>query len=114
MMNAGKAFAIVKNLENASFTDEEKAEAIYLVMNAPTHNSITKVDMLTAIKWLWHKHYYFDEEEINEVDVVEVVRCKDCKKTQYKSDKGCWCIVHRDNRKLNDFCSFGEREVKTE
>ena len=50
----------------------------------------------------------------NKPDFVEVIRCKDCKKTQFKHDNGCFCIVHRDNRKPDDFCSFGEREVKTE
>ena len=45
------------------------------------------------------------------VDIVEVVRCKDC--IQYNTD-GCangfgWCEVCDDVRMDNDFCSFGAK-----
>lgn len=56
-MNFGEAMAIVIKIDSDKFTDEEKATAIYLVMNAPTHNSITKDNMLKVIKWLWNKNY---------------------------------------------------------
>lgn len=47
-------------------------------------------------------------------DVVEVVRCKDCKKHGHKD-----CIVnrkmaftdHTTMTKANDFCSYGERKT---
>ena len=47
----------------AEFTDEEKAEAIYLVMNMATHNFITKADFLNVIKWLWNRFYEYVEVE---------------------------------------------------
>lgn len=67
-MSKGKAMAIVKNIEKAECTDEEKAYAIYLVMNMATHMSITKDELITAIKWLWHSAYEFkaDEEKVGE------------------------------------------------
>lgn len=40
-------------------------------------------------------------------DVVEVVRCKDCK---HYSDRRCQMIMGIDDRKKdNDYCSYGER-----
>ncbi len=36
-MNAGKAMAIFMQIDSDKFTDEEKAEAIYVVMKMPTH-----------------------------------------------------------------------------
>ena len=62
-MNKGKAMAIVKNIETFDCTDEEKAYAIYLVMNMATHMSITKDELITAIKWLWHYSWEFKEEK---------------------------------------------------
>lgn len=64
-MNLGTAIAIVKNIEKSSYTDNKKAEAIYEVMKMPTHMSITKDEMLNVIKWLWHKHYTFEESEVD-------------------------------------------------
>ena len=61
-MSKGKAMAIVKNIEKAECTDEEKAYAIYLVMNMATHMSVTKDELITAIKWLWHRAYEFEAE----------------------------------------------------
>lgn len=67
-MNIGKACGIFEQLDSDKFTDEEKALAIYEVMNMPTHMSVTKYCMLKAIKWLWNKAYYFDESEVQEND----------------------------------------------
>lgn len=61
-MKHGKAMAIVKNINNAEYTDNEKAHAIYLVMNMPTHMSITKDELINVIKWLWHYSWEFKEE----------------------------------------------------
>lgn len=61
-MNKGKAIAILKDINNAECTDNEIAHAIYLVMNMPTHMSITKDDLINAIKWLWHSAYEYKED----------------------------------------------------
>ena len=42
-------------------------------------------------------------------DVVEVVRCKDCKHgSQYTNDK-VWCSLGATSYRPNDYCSYGER-----
>lgn len=42
-----------------------------------------------------------------DADVVEVVRCKDCK--NYKGEQhNCWLM--RAKMKPMDFCSYGERK----
>lgn len=60
-MNAGLALAMFCNLDREDLSDEEKALAIYTVMNMETHNSVRKSDMLKAIKWLWHRQYEITE-----------------------------------------------------
>ena len=65
-MKHGKAMAIVKNINSAEYTDTEKAEAIYLVMNMATHMSITKDELINAIKWLWHYSWEYQEEKAGE------------------------------------------------
>ena len=45
---------------------------------------------------------------IKDADVVEVVRCKDCK--YWDIDERCNCKMHEDGDTLwveNDFCSYG-------
>lgn len=56
-MNIGNAVAIFCNIESNDFSEEEKALAIYEVLNMPTHMSIKKDSMLTVIKWLWDRNY---------------------------------------------------------
>ncbi len=56
-MNIGKACAIFKNINANNISDDDKALAIYTVMNMPTHNGITKADFLEVVKWLWNKDY---------------------------------------------------------
>jgi hypothetical protein len=63
MMNKGTAMGVVKDITSDRFTDEEKAEAIYLVMNMATHNFVTKADFLNVIKWLWNRFYEYVEVE---------------------------------------------------
>ena len=64
-MNIGKAIAIFEQLDSDKYTDEEKAIAIYTVMNMGTHNSIKKCYMIKAIKWLW-RHNRYDIKEVTE------------------------------------------------
>lgn len=42
-------------------------------------------------------------------DVVEVVRCKDCKYWQHEEDVDFVCTRHYGYRLSSDFCSHGER-----
>ena len=51
-MKLGKAMALFLDIENEEYSDEEKATAIYHVMNMITHMSINKDAMIKAIKWL--------------------------------------------------------------
>ena len=48
----------------------------------------------------------------SEQDVVEVVRCKDCKwsEIQGKTTRYYYCDYHEFNPDPNDFCSAGERK----
>lgn len=49
----------------------------------------------------------------DKADVVEVVRCKDCrhgeKTTQFRTDCTTKCGLHNKTMFDNDFCSYGER-----
>lgn len=55
--------------------------------------------------------------QVEPADVVEVVRCKDCKhsepSTKHENCKNIenkfWCWVQADVWSDNDFCSYGER-----
>ena len=61
-MKIGRAIAIVTNIESDKFDDNEKALAIYEVMNMPTHNSITKSVLIKVIKWMWHNFWEIEKE----------------------------------------------------
>jgi len=51
-------------------------------------------------------------DDMPTADVVEVVRCKDCK--HYKDNHRCYSRYSNmnDSRNPNDYCSYGERVDK--
>lgn len=52
-MNIGKATAIFARITDSDISYEDKITAIGKVVNMETHNSITKAQMLEALRWLW-------------------------------------------------------------
>lgn len=58
--------------------------------------------------------YYFNAiANAPTADVVEVVRCKDCKYWVYEDDLGMFCSHWGSTlaeSKAEDFCSYGERK----
>ena len=51
-MNIGKAFKIFKNIPSSEYSKSEKREAVNIVVNAETINSITKNELLNAVIYL--------------------------------------------------------------
>lgn len=52
-------------------------------------------------------------EDVEPADVVQVVRCKDCRKCSYDSlFNYYWCNLTLGTRRVksDDFCSYGERK----
>jgi hypothetical protein len=59
------------------------------------------------------KCHFFNNHFVPTADVVEVVRCKDCKSNPNIKTltKGMfWCRKFRAEVHPNDFCSYGERK----
>ena len=56
-MTLGRALAIFESIEEADESTEEKALAIYKVLNMETHNGVTKRGMLKVIAWLWNQKF---------------------------------------------------------
>ena len=52
-MNIGKAQAVFEQIKNDKYSEDEKLQAIWLVLDMPTHNGITKDTILEAFRWLF-------------------------------------------------------------
>ena len=50
--------------------------------------------------------------EKKKADLVEVVRCKECKNAMSPNKHSCYCSNFEEFVFLNDFCSYGERKGK--
>ena len=57
VMSRGKACAIFRDLLSDQYTLNEKGLAIYTVLSLETMNSITKVELANALRWLWNEHF---------------------------------------------------------
>lgn len=53
-MNIGKACAIFERIDNEKYTEQEKINAVKLVIEMPTHNGITKDMILNAFRWFFN------------------------------------------------------------
>lgn len=92
----------------------EQEETVRKVLSAlvdvlDLHNTVKAIKIANKIR------------EIPTADVVEVVRCKDCKHyklrnvaSTYKPSKPCCLRSAASKVSENDFCSFGERKEGTE
>lgn len=68
-MTFKQAYEIFKNLESTEYTGLQKSIAIKMVMNAPTHNGVTKDDLVNAVKFIWHLFFVLaDDETITSVN----------------------------------------------
>lgn len=63
-MNIGRALAIWQNISTEDVDILEKGEAIKIVYDMATHNSVTKNSMLNIIGWLWDQ--IFIEAEVSD------------------------------------------------
>ena len=53
--------AICHEINSDKYSDEDKAFAVYQVMNMTTHMSISKEKMIEIIKWLWNLSFEVEE-----------------------------------------------------
>ena len=61
-MNIGVACAIFKPIDSTKYTEDEKIQAIQLVLDMPTHNGITKDKILAAFRWLFKAATEYEED----------------------------------------------------
>lgn len=56
-MTLGRAIAVVKSINSPdpNADRKEKVEAVRVILEAATLNSITKQDLLRIIGWLWNQ-----------------------------------------------------------
>ena len=90
---------------------KEKLDSFILMDETPMNYNCGYDDCLTAVQDTL--------ADIPTADVVEVVRCKDCKyfevyypiKEKDKEPiKAHYCKLYNSDRKQIDFCSYGERK----
>lgn len=63
-MEIGKETTIFKNIDKVAASDAEKIEAINEVVAMQTHNYITKIDTMRALKWAM-KYYLVQEMNVH-------------------------------------------------
>ena len=51
-MRLGKATAVFRSINDQEWTDYERLEAIDIVLDMPTHNGITKDEILNVCRWM--------------------------------------------------------------
>lgn len=61
-MSLGRARAIFDDINRPGLTDIERGEAIKVVMEMETHNSVTKAAMLEVIRYLWNMIFQMEDD----------------------------------------------------
>lgn len=89
---------------------------------------INKEDLLATINEVWERKYERSNDKvlydlyrmvvrrINRApvaDIVEVVRCKDCKYIE-TTEYGGYCCANDEGVAYNDYCGYGERREDNE
>lgn len=68
-MNIGKAQAVFEQIRSDKYSEIEKLQAIWGVLEMPTHNGITKDAILEAFRWLFERAVEVDDEVSETVSV---------------------------------------------
>lgn len=58
----GKACAVFQQIKSGKYSEDEKLQAIWAVLDMPTHNGITKATILEAFRWLFDYAIEIDPE----------------------------------------------------
>lgn len=53
-MNIGKACAVFEQINSEKYEEQEKLNAIKQVIEMPTHNSISKAEIINAFRWFFN------------------------------------------------------------
>ena len=61
-MNIGKAQAVFEQIRSDKYSETEKLQAIWAVLDMPTHNGITKDTIPEAFRWLFDYAVEVDDE----------------------------------------------------
>lgn len=77
-------------------------------LEANRHNII----VARAVHTQEHRHILHVLDKVPAVDVVEVVRCRDCENITPVEGGLPLCALHGIACSYNDFCSFGKRRDK--
>lgn len=62
-MTLGDAYIIFQNIDSPDFSDEEKGNAVWKIVNMETHMGVTKAMMLKVIRWLLGLSFKLPEEK---------------------------------------------------
>lgn len=97
-------------------TQNDYIMAVQVIGRLPTAD-VVEADKAQKEIDFWHDIAQSYEQTIlklslNKADVVEVVRCKDCKHRVYDKERGwLYCSVYYGLGSVrdNNYCSFGER-----
>lgn len=72
-MNIGKACAIFEQIESDKYTEQDKLQAIKEVIAMPTHNGITKDEILKAFRWLFNLVTVEENEKQTNFDRIKTM-----------------------------------------
>ena len=72
-MKLGKANTIFKHIDQDAYDEQDKLQAIKEVLAMPTHNGITKDEILAAFRWLFDWAVCEYVPDINDGDKEEMI-----------------------------------------
>lgn len=68
-MNIGKAQAVFEQIRSDKYSETEKLQAIWTVLEMATHNGTKKDTILEAFRWLFERAVEVDDEVPETVSV---------------------------------------------
>ena len=102
-MKIGHALSIFSQIDSEEYTTEEKGAAIYKVVKMETHNSVSKAQMLSALRFLLHLAFDIPEEADARTiprspypdGEIHILACPHCGSGEY---------LHNEDGNQNAYC----------
>lgn len=102
-MKIGHALSVFSEIDSGEYTTEEKGAAIYEVLKMETHNSVSKAQMLSALRFLLRLAFDIPEEADARTiprspypdGDIHILACSNCGSGEY---------LHNEDGNQNAYC----------
>ncbi len=86
-MNIGRAYAIFDQIDSDQYAEQEKLNAIKQILAMPTHNGVTKSQIVNAFRWVFDYAFEVAKKPETQADRIRAMTDEELAKKILSTDE---------------------------